>query len=278
MEYGAAHVRYTDLLRYVDRNDVGALMMRTESLDATSTSRAVPANNYMVGRYKRNLLRTSWLGATVTDRESSTPGDYNRVYGSDAIFTFARHFTTDAFFAKSDQPGKATWAWSANAKWDSDFFLLGMEYLSIDPNFRSDMAFIRRADYHRFGPQIAFRPRPKNNKVIRQLIFRYRTDYTMNTKNVLQTRVSHTAFEMRLQNGDLFGWVPHTRFDTFSAPFTNRAGVWLIPPGSYSWWNNGLRYTLNPSRRISGQAINWAWHIGYYGGGTLHDKIGRAHV
>ena len=48
-------------------NDVGVLAMKTEALGST------PSNVYFAGRYKRNLLRTSWIGAIVTDRESAWP-------------------------------------------------------------------------------------------------------------------------------------------------------------------------------------------------------------
>lgn len=243
----------------------------------------IPASNYTITRVKRDILGRSNIGGFFLNRETGgfpvrnpqgeLANDRNKVYGTDANFVFFRYLNVGGVVANSDDP-KTTgkdWFTSAEIKWDSDFLNLQTSWHTVDPNFRDDLGFIPRRDRKDIAPQIAFRPRPRNNTVIRQLIFRFRTDYTMNTKNVLQTRVSHAAFEMRLQNGDLFGWVPHTRFDTFSAPFTNRAGIWLIPPGSYSWWNNGLRYTLNPGRRISGQAINWAWHIGYFGGGTLHD-------
>ena len=66
----------------VGANDVGVLAMKTEASGST------PSNNYLVGRYKRNLLRTSWVGAIVTDRESGVAGDYNRVYGPDVHFQF----------------------------------------------------------------------------------------------------------------------------------------------------------------------------------------------
>ena len=69
----------------------------------------------------------------------------------------------------------------------------------------------------------------------------------------------------------MFGWIPHTRFDTLDRNSNLREAVVVIPPGSYSWWNNGLRYSLSPSRRISGQIINWAHHVGYYGRGTFDD-------
>ena len=41
----------------VDKYDVGLLAMKTEELGST------PSNSYLVGRVKRNIFRTSWIGA-----------------------------------------------------------------------------------------------------------------------------------------------------------------------------------------------------------------------
>ncbi|MSO19017.1 MAG: hypothetical protein EXQ56_00905 [Acidobacteria bacterium] len=260
--------------------------VRTETNTPTGVARFeenIAASNYSIFRVKRDVLNRSNIGGFFLNREvggfnvrnpdGQIVNDRNKIYGADATFVFYRYLSMSGVVANSDDPRTTgrDWFTSADVKWDSDEFNLQASWHTVEANFRDDLGFIPRKDRKDVSPQIAWRPRPDGNKLIRQLIFRLRTDYTMNSKNVLQTRVSHSAFEMRLQNGDLFGWVPHVRFDTFAAPFSNRAGVWIIPPGSYSWWNNALRYGLNPGRRISGQIINWAWHVGYYGGGTLHD-------
>jgi hypothetical protein len=80
----------------VDRFDVGVLSMKTERLGDA------PSSNYLVGRVKRNLLRTSWIGAIVTDRESAVPNDYNRVYGPDLHFQFFDRLDIDSYLLQSD--------------------------------------------------------------------------------------------------------------------------------------------------------------------------------
>ncbi|HWP84245.1 MAG TPA: hypothetical protein VNN17_03580, partial [Terriglobia bacterium] len=250
---------------------VGLLNMQTERYAPEN----LRASNYSVARIKRDVLGRSNIGAFFLNREQGDTDDYNRVFGADANFVFWRYFTVGGFFGKSfypRQPGDSgdDWITSAVMRWDSDTFNLEASWHSVDAEFRDDIGFVPRKNRRDISPQIAWRPRI-DGSLIRQLIFRYRLDYTMNSNNRLETRVGHTAFEIRFQDGGLFGWVPHTRFDTYDRPFTLREGVAVIPPGSYSWWNNGLRYSLAPQRRISGQIINWAWHIGYQGGGTNHD-------
>ncbi len=244
----------------------------------------IAASNYSVFVAKKDILERSTIGAFFLNREMGGNCDYNRVGGMEANFVFYQYFSVGAFAAKSTESGSADcpdstraaeegsdWLTAGHIRWDSDFFNLETSWLTVDDNFRDDLGFVPRKGRRDIMPQIGFRPRPRNNKYIRQFIIRWRNDYTMNQQNQLESRVGHAALEILLQNGDVFGWVPHTRFDTFTEPFTNRSGVWLIPPGSYSWWNNALRYNLNPGRVISGQIINWAYHVGYFGGGTFNN-------
>ena len=257
----------------------GRLQGFTLGLLNVQTERFAPENirasNYSVARIKRDVLGRSTIGAFFLNQEQGGASDYNRVYGADANFVFYRYLTVGGFFGKSlypRLPGEKgdDWVTAAVVRWDSDTFNLETSWHSVDPDFRDDLGFVPRRDRRDISPQIAFRPR-LDSRYIRQFIFRYRIDYTMNSQNRLETRVGHSAFEIKFQDGGVFGWAPHTRFDTFFQDFKLREGVVVIPPGSYSWWNNVLRYALAPSRRISGQIVNWAWHVGYFGRGTLHN-------
>ncbi len=258
---------------------LGILNVQTEQFG----DEHIPASNYSVFRAKKDVLSRSTLGTFFINRETGggsvlgsnglLTDDHNRVFGGDANFVFFKYFTVGGVLANSSDPKTRgdDWMTTGVIKWDSDLLHLETTWLVVDPNFRDDLGFVPRKDRRDIDPTIEFRPRPRNSKWIRQYVFRWRTEYTMNSKNVLQTRTNHTIFEIHFQNGDTLGWAPHTRFDTFSKPFTNRQGVWEIPAGSYSWWSDSYRYGLNPSRRISGQILNWTRHIGYYGGGALSE-------
>ncbi len=83
----------------VGRYDVGFLTMKTASTGST------PSNTYTVGRVKQNLLRNSWVGGIVTNRDSTVTGDYNRLFGVDAFFQFSNRLNFDAYVLKTDTPG-----------------------------------------------------------------------------------------------------------------------------------------------------------------------------
>ncbi|MEE8178014.1 MAG: DUF5916 domain-containing protein, partial [Acidobacteriota bacterium] len=250
---------------------LGLLNVQTEALP----SEDIPASNYGVLRVKRDILSRSTIGGFLISREQGGTSDYNRVFGADANFVFLQHLSVGGFLGKSSAPDSKgdNWVTSGEFKWDSDFLNLQTSWLTVDPDFRDDVGFVPRKDMRRISPQIAIRPRPANNSLIRQVIIRARFDYIMNQQNVLQTRIGHYTFEIIFQDGGAFGWSPHTRLDRLEPDenglgFEIRPGI-VIPPGLYSWWNNGLRYRSNPAKRFVG-SVNWSRHVGYYQGGSLN--------
>ena len=244
---------------------LGLMNVQTEAFPLEG----IPASNYGVLRVKRDLLSRSSVGTFLLSREQGGTRDYNRVYGADANFVFLGHLTVGGLLAKSSSLENKgdDWVNSASVSWNSDFLNVGASWARIDPDFRDDLGFIPRKDLRQFSSQIAIQPRP-NSRLIRQLLFRVRVDYLMNHNYQLETRVQHNTFEIRFQDGSNLGWTPHVRLDTLREPFEIRPGV-VIPAGSYSWWNNMLRYRSNPAKKLSAN-LSWNQHFGYWNGGSLH--------
>lgn len=254
---------------------IGLLNVQTERFEPE----AIRASNYSVARVKRDVLGRSTIGAFFLNREQggalAGKDDYNRVIGADALVVLYRYFSFGGFLGKSDYPRAAgqhgdDWTTAGAIRWDSDTLNIETSWHVVDPKFRDDLGFIPRTDVRTSSSQLAFKPRI-NGKHIRQMVIRHRTEYTMNQKFDLQTRVTHNAIEIFFQDGGMFRWAPHTQFDCLQENFALRRGLVEIPAGCHSWWYNGLRYSPNPSKRISGQVLSWTWHVGYWGTGTLHD-------
>ncbi|MBI4446768.1 MAG: carbohydrate binding family 9 domain-containing protein [Acidobacteria bacterium] len=244
---------------------LGLLNVQTGRLD----SQGVPESNYSVLRVKRDVLSRSAVGGFFLNRELSARGDYNRVYGFDSNFVFAEHFSANALFAQSSQPGVSgdDWVSSGGAKWDSDFLFAGIEYLFLDPNFRDDLGFVPRTNQRRISPVFDIKPRPRS-RIIRKLQFGYRLDYVTDQEWDLQTRYNHYNFQIFFQSGDHLLIAPHGRMESVLEPFRLRKGL-SISPGVYSWNNVRIAYTMNPARRISGRLVfQPMW--GFFGG-DLHE-------
>ena len=239
----------------------GMLNIQTEALPSENT----PVSNYSVLRVKRDVLSRSTVGGFLLNREMAGSSDYNRIYGMDGKFVFRRYLTFDGFLAKSAEPGvNDNWVMYGSAKWDSDFLLTGMEYFSIDPNFRNDLGFIRRTDVRRFSPFFAVSPRP-NIRGIRQMLFSARWDTLFDHSNRLIRRIDHYVVQVTFQSGDLIRTSPqHYNFDRVKEPFEISPGV-TVPAGNYTWGVWSASFRANPGRKLSGR-LAFTQRYGYYGG------------
>ena len=240
---------------------LGMLNVQTGALPSES----IPPSNYGVLRVKRDVFSRSTVGAFLVSREKAGSSDFNRVYGMDGKFVFRKHFTIDGFLAQSAEPGEVeeNWVASANAKWDSDFLLVGMEYLSIDPNFRDDLGYIRRKDIRRFTPSLEFRPRP-DIRWIRQIEFSGRWDYLVNQKNRLAERIDNYQFQITFQSGDVLRIVPLQHFFDKVDKRSRIKGI-RIPAGDYAWNSYSVRFQGFRKRKLAG-SVSFTHSYGYYEG------------
>ena len=243
-------------------------MMNVQTGEVASEN--IPESNYGVYRVKREIFGRSAVGGFLLNREIAGTGDYNRVYGLDTNFVFKEHFFASALFARSSEPGvkKDNWTSSGGARWQTDFLLVGMQYMLLDPNFRDDLGFIPRRNQRRFSPIFEINPRIKRfSKVIRRLHYFARVDYITDQAYTLQTRRQHNHFDIDFQSGDRLSFFHHREFERINVPFELRPGV-TIPVGGYNMRNVSIGYGINPARRFSG-SIRYIPIWGHLGG-DLH--------
>ncbi|MBI2820475.1 MAG: hypothetical protein HYX73_10895, partial [Acidobacteria bacterium] len=216
----------------------------------------------------------STVGAFLLNREAggartkTGKKDYNRVFGADANFVFFRYLTVGGLMAKSEEPDRDgdNWSTSGGVTWSTDLLATGITWLTVDRNFRDDLGFVPRKDQRRYMPNFAIKPRP-NSDLIRQFNFRFHSDYITTQDNELETRINHYTAEVIFHSSDGVAYTPHTRMEVLSEPFEIRDGV-KIPPGSYSWWYNGMRFYTDRGRRISLSGM-YQRHYGFFGGDLL---------
>jgi hypothetical protein len=213
----------------VNNYDVGFLTMKTEGFGST------PSNNYVVGRLKRNVFAESWLGAIVTDRESSQPGDYNRVYGPDVHFQFNR-LEIDSFVLRSDSPGRAgrNQARKFASVWRDDEVNFAAEYNLVEPNFNPEVGFLRRTDMAQYTADAAWNPLLRRSEAIRNLRFGANVDYYDDAGGRMETRVQEATTGIQFENGASANYTLSDTFDRLDAPFAIRPAV-TISAGDYRY-------------------------------------------
>ena len=234
--------------------DIGFLAVKTEEADA------IPSNNYVVGRVRRNLARSSWVGAIVTHRDSTTAGDSNRVYGVDAHFQFLGKLDFDAYLLRSDTPGKSggNYARRFQAAWRDDELDASTEYNHVGPNFIPDVGFLRRGNMSQYKGNFSWLPRLERNNTIRNLTFGTSVDYIEERNHGdLETRTQEAKAGVQFENNGSTNFTITRTFDRLIEPFAIRSDV-SIPAGDYDYLSHTADVNTGTSRRIIGTG-SYTW-------------------
>jgi hypothetical protein len=237
--------------------DVGFLQMRTERQGATA------ANNYTVGRVRRNLLRSSWIGALVTSREGGVAGDYNRVYGTDAHFQLYDRLELDGYLLQSATPGRSgrSQARRFQTMWRDEELTINGEYNTVQPNFNPELGFVRRQDMVQYFGQVLWEPQLVESPTIRTLNFGTSLDYYEGSASGrLETRVQEGTVGISFDSGGSMTFAAEQTFDRFVQPLSIPAGTprATIPAGDHEFLAYTARFSTSAQRMLSGNgSITW---------------------
>jgi hypothetical protein len=239
----------------IDKYDVGFLAMKTERVGAT------PSNNYAVGRVKRNLMRSSWIGALFTSRNSrsSAGADFNRVYGADAHFQFFERLEFDSYLLTSDTPDLAGdgLARRFQTAWRDDEFSVSGQYNEVQAHFKPDVGFIRRRDTAQYLAEASWQPQLRNSDTIRNLNFSTVVDYYKSASTgQIETRSQEATMGIELESGANADFTVKNTFDRLVE--ADRIQGIALPAGDYEYVDYSASFNTNNSRRISGNgSVNW---------------------
>lgn len=226
------------------KQEVGFLAMKTER------TREAPSNNFVVGRLKRNLLGNSFVGAIFTSRDSSRPGDSNRVYGLDTVLQFFNRLDVGGYYLRSDTPGlrKDNDAGRFLVKWQDDVLTVSAEYEKVGPNFKPEMGFVRGGDTSHYSGNFAYNPRIRR-RGIRDITLRSNYNYFASVTGRIETRSSEAGFAMAFNDNSVIDLNANESFERLERLFIR----YRVPQGDYTFRTYSASYTSDKSRRISGR-------------------------
>ena len=231
----------------VGQYDIGLLAMKTER------DGAVPSNNFVVGRLRRIFAGNSAAGAVVTSRDSMTPGDYNRLYGVDALLRFYENLEVTSYLLQTETPRRRgqNAARLLGAAWRGNDFTVEGQYDDVQPNFVPDVGFVRRRDMSHYSGNVSVRPRPRNNAHIRNFSFDAGSDYYADPRGRVETREHTAGTGISFQDGASLRVGATSTFDRLAAPFTIQRPV-VLPAGDYQYSRYSASYSANPARPLGG--------------------------
>ncbi len=231
-------------------NGVGLMTMQSEE------NQGKAGNNYTVLRVRRDILKSSDLGAIVLSRQPSGDSrDFNRVAGVDANFRFFKSLSINGFAARSDSPGVTTNQNSGKASigWEDSSKRLQASIMTIGEGFKDDLGFVRRSGVTRqFWDWASFwQPEWLRRRGIRQLQPHARMFHYDDSSGNLVSRTIHIANQTTWNNASILEYAFEPRVEAISRPFTISPGV-VIPPGRYEWVQHLLLFEGDHSRKLSG--------------------------
>ena len=237
----------------LSRYDIGVLAMKTERLGST------PSNNFVVGRIKRKLMTNSWVGALLTNRDSATYGDYNRVYGPDARFQFFNRLDFESYLLRSDTAGLVgnNEARKFRTTWRDDELNISAGYSSVQANFKPDVGFLRRPNVTQYSGSFGYNPLLRNSATIRNLRFETSVDYYAGASSrTVETRTQTFTTGIQFQNQASISFEVDQTFDRLTRD-DRILGV-SIPRGDYKYRSYSANASTDRRRRIGGNAsVTW---------------------
>ncbi len=215
-----------------------------------------PGNNYTVARVRRDIFKSSDIGAIVLSREpAGDSSDFNHVAGVDANFRFFKNLSINSFAARSSTPGETRDQDSAKVAigWEDSLKRMGMSFMTIGEGFKDDIGFVRRVGVTRHFFDIAFMPQPESlrQRGIRQLQPHARMFNYYDPGGELVTRNAHAAMQVTWNTGAFVEYAIEPRVEATSKPFMIYPGV-AIPAGRYEWTQHLFVYEGDHSKAFSG--------------------------
>ena len=233
--------------------EFGVLAMKTERKGAS------PSNNFFVGRFKRNFLRRSYVGALTTIRDSTLAGSHNRVYGADTNLFFDK-IEIGAYLLRSDTSGESgnDQARLFSLGWIDDDLSINSQYDEVQSNFKPEVGFVRRTDVEHYSGAVSWRPRINSSRLLRNFTFAGGADYYAGSgSGGVETRTQNLATGITFRNSASLNFSTTWTFERLGQPFDIRSDV-AIPVGDYTYARHTVSANSNRGRKVSGD-VNASW-------------------
>jgi hypothetical protein len=222
----------------------------------TRSEAALPATNFTVARYRRDILSNSTVGAIFLNRRSSLENDTNRTFGVDATLLLRQDLQINAQLAKTHTPlldGQDAFG-KIEGEWQSNLWRFYGAYADIQRNFNPQVGFVRRPGRRLVQELAEFRPHFEQGVIgrfIRDISVTTNYEYAILSDGRTETKSFTGPFgSVEFQDGGTFAYTYYRKFDRLTQPFFLQ-GL-RIPAGDYRSNGYSLGYTSSRRRLVSG--------------------------
>lgn len=232
------------------RFDIGFLQVQTRDRGTDGVA-VIPRQQFTVGRVKAAILKRSYVGAMMVNREGGVPNDYNRGYGADTTLNLTDHFQVIGIVMATATPGLKSDTHSARmqAQYNDDLWTFNGVVEDIGKNFNPEVGFVERTGDRQYYGVIAYKPRPKFLPFVRQMQFENALEYHENRQGRLSTRQAELNWRTDFKNSAEFEFRAEDLTDALPGPFEIRPGI-VIPQATYHFLRPSVEYVSDASKRF----------------------------
>ncbi len=228
------------------RNSIGMLNVQT------GEAFGLPGDNFFVGRYSRDILRRSRVGAILINKESAGGSThYNRTMGLDANLAIGRSMQVNTYLAKTATPGLdgKDLAFYGRIAYRDPKWNMWLNYLDVQENFNAEVGFVQRRGIRTTKAYFSPTPRLGGKYKIRFMEPMYVITYMTDQTNRLVYRMHHYMVGTTLQDDSFINVVYQQVLDVLDVPFQIRPNV-RIPSGAYRFDEWSFTYNTSPGRKL----------------------------
>jgi hypothetical protein len=257
------------------RLEMGFLDVATRDSETDAGAVEVPGQNFVVGRVKYSLGgRQSYVGAIFTNGEPTGTTD-GTTYGADMSIATSnflgnrKNFDLTLYGLKTKTPGwdSRDYSYGAQARYPNDRINLSYLWQDIGENFDPKLGYVRRRGVAVNSALAQYRPRPKNNRYIRQVTFGLGfDDYFNNVRRATESRsYSVSPFGLLLHGGEKVSYAITHEFERLFEPFRIHPGI-TIPTGDYSHLRHAVSLS-GPTNKVISYSLGFDTG-GFYSGSS----------
>jgi hypothetical protein len=263
----------TKVTGQIGAQDVGLLHVRTGEDDGFASE------DFTVARVKRRILSQSYIGAMYTRRDPLVGGaDARHTTGVDMSLATSRfrgnkNVELGAWFLNTTRPDRAggqNSAYGVAFDYPNDRWVSSVSATEVQENFDPSIGFVRRLNYRRYAPMMAFQPRPRNNAVVRQFRFGTTLDLITDLKNELLMReLDLSVFGVSTHSQDNVFFSIVNRHERLDSPFAISRRI-RLPVGSEYDFTRYRVIAQTGNRRVV--AANGRVEVGDFYSGTRTER------
>jgi hypothetical protein len=232
------------------RHDVGALWVRT------AAEAGAPGEDFLVGRWRRRVLRQSYIGGIYTGRatrDRTTPAT-GHTAGADfrlATSTFRGNKNLDVrgYWVRNSTPAGLgdSAAWGVDVSYPNDVWELSARFQEVQKHYDPALGFTPRRDYRQYTPEIRWNPRPVSSR-IRRFGFGVQPQLLTDMNNRMESSsVSMQLVRVELHSGDNAEFWAAPGYERLRTDFEIAPGIVLPAGASYRFTRYGA--SLNTANR-----------------------------